>query len=83
MPRGYDTDYQAFRRDWLHKLSNMDPDDIICELGIDTDNLIDALWLHIERFISKEYEDYGNEEGEDGRLRIFDAREQIEDDDEE
>jgi len=35
----------------------MDPDDIVCELGIDTDTLMEALWLNIEQYISQEYTD--------------------------
>lgn len=59
--RSYDIEYQAFRREWLHRLRNMDPDDLVCELGIDTDTLIDALWFQIEQHIEKEYE-YGEDE---------------------
>lgn len=62
--RSYDTEYQAFRREWLHRLRNMDPDDLVSELGIDTDTLIDALWFQIEQHIAKEY-DNGDEEDED------------------
>lgn len=54
--RRYDTEYQAFRREWLHRLSNMDPDELVCELGIDTDTLMDAIWFKIEEYIEKEYE---------------------------
>lgn len=53
--KSYDLDFQAFRRDWLHRFKNMDPDDLICELAIDTDTLMDALWLQIERHIEQEY----------------------------
>jgi hypothetical protein len=64
--KGYDTDFQAFRREWLHRFSNMDPDDLICELDIDTDTLMDVLWLQIETHIAKEYEAYeDDEESED------------------
>ena len=63
--RRYDTDYQAFRREWLHRFSNMDPDDLVCELDIDTDTLMDVLWFKIEQHIEKEYEYYeDDEEGE-------------------
>jgi hypothetical protein len=60
MPK-FDTTYQAFRRDRLHVFRNMDPDDIVCELGIDTDTLMDALWFKIEEYIQQEY-DNDNEE---------------------
>ena len=64
--RNYDTEYQAFRREWLHRFSNMDPDELVCELGIDTDTLMDAIWFKVEEYIEKEYEYYGEEvEGED------------------
>jgi len=55
MPNQFDTDYQAFRRDKLHMFRNMDPDDIIYELGVDTDTLMDALWFKIEEYIQQEY----------------------------
>ena len=66
--RSYDTDFQSYRREWLHRLSNMDPDDIICELGIETDTLIDRLWFEIEEFIQKEYEYYGDDEDNEGEV---------------
>ena len=60
----FDTHYQAFRRDQLHKLSNMDSDDIIYELGVETDLLMDVLWFRIEEYIQTKYEEeygYGEE----------------------
>jgi len=62
--KGYDTEFQAFRRDWLHRFSNMDPYDLVCELDIDTDTLMDVLWFKIEQHIAKEY-DYYEDENED------------------
>ena len=41
----------------MHRLSNMDPDDIICELAIDTDTLMDRLWEEIEEYIARAYDD--------------------------
>ena len=63
----YDTDFQAFRRYWLQRFTNMDPDDIVCELDIDTDTLCDALWFKIEEYIETKYEEdlYEDEESED------------------
>ena len=55
--KSYDVRFQAFRREHLHRFANMDPDDIVCELGIDTDTLMEALWLNIEQYISQEYTD--------------------------
>jgi len=45
----------------------MDPDDIVCELDIDTDTLCDALWFKIEEYIETKYEEdlYEDEESED------------------
>ena len=51
----YDTDFQAFRRDRLRFLSDMDPYDLVCELDIPTPVLIDRLWDFVELYIEKEY----------------------------
>ena len=67
MPR-FDTNYQAFRRECLHRFSNMDPDDIVCELDVSTDLLVDVLWFKIEEWIETKYEEeygYGEEETDD------------------
>lgn len=62
MPR-FDTRYQAFRREQLHKYSNMDPDCLVSELQVDTNYLIDVLWEIIETTIEENYDD--NHENED------------------
>lgn len=59
MPR-YDIDYQAYRREQLHKLRNMDPDMLVAELNASTDELMDVLWEHVEHYIEENYD--GNEE---------------------
>lgn len=56
---GYDTEFQAYRRNELHKYKNMDPDDLVCELDIQTDELIDKFWEKIEITIEENY--YGDE----------------------
>lgn len=55
----YDTKFQAFRRAELHKLSNMDPDDLVAELKLETDEIIDKFWETIEYYIEENY--YGDE----------------------
>lgn len=64
MPK-FDTTYQAYRREQLHRFSNMDPDDIICELNVDTDLLMDVLWFKIEEYIETNYEDETDGDKED------------------
>jgi hypothetical protein len=59
----YDTEYQAFRRAELHKLKNMDPDDIVCELKLETEDIIDKFWETVETYIEENY--YGEEEDSD------------------
>jgi hypothetical protein len=61
-PNRYDTDYQAFRANLLSTLRNMDPDDLVDTLAIDTDTLISALWIKIEDYIQQEYEDEHSED---------------------
>lgn len=51
----FNTTYQAYRREQLHRFSNMDPDDIISELNVDTDLLMDVLWFKIEEYIEDNY----------------------------
>jgi len=58
----FDTDYQAYRKDTLHRLRNMDPDELVDELAIDTDSLISALKDDIELYIEETY--YGDNEDE-------------------
>lgn len=61
----YDIKFQAYRRQELHRLRNLDPDDIVSELNIETDNLIDRLWEEIEDYIELNYEkeiEYGEDE---------------------
>lgn len=62
MPK-FDLKYQAYRREQLHIFRNMDPDDIVAELDIDTDTLMDRLWKELEQHIEENYND--EEEGED------------------
>jgi len=62
MPK-FDIDYQAFRREQLHKLRNMDPDMLVAELDVNTDTLIDVLWEQVEIYIEENYDD--NEENDD------------------
>ena len=56
----YDTGYQAHRRAELHKLRNMDPDDIVSELKLETDELIDKFWEKVETYIEENY--YGDKD---------------------
>ena len=61
----YDTDYQAFRRDWLHKLRQMDPDVIVAELQLDTDEIIDKFWETVELYIEENYDGSEEDDQED------------------
>ncbi len=61
MPK-FDTRYQSFRRDQLHKYREMDPDVLIAELDIDTDILMDVLWFKIEEKIQEDYDEYEEEQ---------------------
>ena len=54
MPR-YDIQYQAFRREQLHKLSSMDPYDLVCELGVTSEEVLDKFWELVENRIESEY----------------------------
>lgn len=54
----YDTEYQAFRRAELHKLRNRDPDDLVCELELETEDIIDKFWETVETYIERNY--YGD-----------------------
>jgi hypothetical protein len=42
----------------------MDPDDLVDELAIDTDTLIEALWIKIESYIQQEYENENEDDCE-------------------
>lgn len=59
MPR-FDIEYQAYRREQLHKLRNMDPDVLVSELDVSTETLIDVLWETVENYIEENYD--GDEE---------------------
>jgi hypothetical protein len=60
----FDTAYQAFRREELHKLSNMDPDDLVSELKLESENIIDGCWEEVEIYIQEKYLDGDEEESE-------------------
>jgi hypothetical protein len=65
MPR-FDTEFQAWRRDQLNKLRNMDPDDLVGELDLDTDEILDKMWEKVEFYIEENYYEYDEEECEEG-----------------
>jgi hypothetical protein len=58
----YDIEYQAFRREQLHQLRNMDPDVLVAELDLSTDALVDVLWEWVEQYIEEKYD--GDQEDE-------------------
>lgn len=61
----FNTRYQAYRREQLHKLSNMDPDDLVSELNLSTDEIMDNCWEEIETYIEEGYTN-DEEDDEDG-----------------
>jgi hypothetical protein len=64
MPK-FDIDYQAYRRERLHRYANMDPDMLVEELGVETLELMDALFYKIEKTIEQDYDEENEEPNEE------------------
>jgi hypothetical protein len=65
MPK-FDIEYQAFRREQLHRIRNMDPDVLVAELDINTDTLMNVLWEEIEQHIEDNYNDDQENDDDEG-----------------
>jgi hypothetical protein len=59
-----DLEFKAFAIDAVCRLRALDPDDLVNELGIDTDNLIGALGTFIYTYIQEQYYGNADEDGE-------------------
>ena len=52
----YDIDYQAWAMEVWLTLSRMDPDEIVLELDLNTEELMNLLRDHIEQYTEDTYE---------------------------
>lgn len=60
-----DLDFMAFRLSELHRLRNMDPDDIVFLLDVSTGELLKHLSPLVDNYIEEQY-DNGNLDDSDG-----------------
>jgi hypothetical protein len=58
-------DFLIFRGEMMNTIKNMDPDELVDVLGLDTETLLDRLSSDIDNYIWQEYHDCIDMEEED------------------